>query len=67
MNRHINVQAEGMRVAEFLRLAWHPDQARYHETARRNLRRLYPSQRHHPAGLFCSGPGAAGRRSPKRK
>ncbi len=32
-----NLEAEGRKVTEFLGLAWHPDQARYHETARRKV------------------------------
>jgi len=32
-----NVAAEGRRATEFLGLTWHPDQARYHETARRKV------------------------------
>ena len=32
-----NLEAEGRRVTEFLGLTWHPDQARYHETARRKV------------------------------
>ncbi len=32
-----NVEVEGRRVTEFLDLAWHPDQARYYETARRKV------------------------------
>lgn len=31
------VEAEGCKVTEFVGLAWHPDQARYHETARRKV------------------------------
>jgi len=32
-----DVAAEGQKTTEFLGLAWHPDQARYHETARRKV------------------------------
>ena len=32
-----NLEVEGRRVTEFLGLTWHPDQARYHETARRKV------------------------------
>jgi hypothetical protein len=32
-----NLESEGQRVTEFLGLAWHPDQSRYHETARRKF------------------------------
>ncbi len=32
-----NLELEGLKVTEFLGLAWHPDQARYHETARRKV------------------------------
>jgi len=32
-----NLPAEGRRVTEFLGLAWHPNQARSHETARRKV------------------------------
>ena len=32
-----NVEAEGRRVTEFLGLTWHPDQARYYETARKKF------------------------------
>jgi hypothetical protein len=32
-----NVEAEGRRVTEFLGLTWHPEQARYYETARRKV------------------------------
>ena len=32
-----NLEAEGKRVTEFLGLAWHPDQGRYFETARRKF------------------------------
>jgi tetratricopeptide (TPR) repeat protein len=32
-----DLSAEGRKVTEFLGLAWHPDQARYHETARRKF------------------------------
>lgn len=32
-----NVEAEGKRVTEFLGLTWHPDQARYYETARKKF------------------------------
>lgn len=32
-----NLEAEGRRVTEFLGLAWHPDQARYYEKARRKF------------------------------
>ncbi len=32
-----NVETEGRKVTEFLGLAWHPDQARSHETARRKV------------------------------
>jgi len=31
------LEPEGRRVTEFLGLSWHPDQARYHETARRKV------------------------------
>ena len=31
------LEPEGRRVTEFLGLSWHPDQARYHETARRRF------------------------------
>ncbi len=33
----VNLEAEGRKITEFLGLAWHPDQARYHETARRKV------------------------------
>jgi hypothetical protein len=32
-----NLEVEGRKVTEFLGLTWHPDQARYHETARRKV------------------------------
>lgn len=32
-----NVEKEGRKATEFLGLAWHPDQARYHETSRRKV------------------------------
>jgi tetratricopeptide (TPR) repeat protein len=32
-----NLEPEGRRVTEFLGLAWHPDQVRYYETARRKV------------------------------
>jgi tetratricopeptide (TPR) repeat protein len=32
-----SVETEGARVTAFLGLTWHPDQARYHETARRKF------------------------------
>jgi tetratricopeptide (TPR) repeat protein len=32
-----NLEPEGKRVTEFLGLSWHPDQARYYETARRKV------------------------------
>jgi hypothetical protein len=32
-----DLAVEGRRVTEFLGLTWHPDQARYHETARRKV------------------------------
>lgn len=32
-----NLDAEGLRATEFLGLTWHPDQSRYHETARRKF------------------------------
>ncbi len=32
-----NLELEGRKVTEFLGLTWHPDQARYHETARRKV------------------------------
>lgn len=32
-----NLEAEGRKVTEFLGLSWHPDQARYQETARRKF------------------------------
>jgi tetratricopeptide (TPR) repeat protein len=32
-----NLEKEGRKVTEFLGLTWHPDQARYHETARRKV------------------------------
>lgn len=32
-----NLSEEGRRVTAFLGLTWHPDQARYHETARRKV------------------------------
>jgi hypothetical protein len=32
-----NVEIEGTRVTEFLGLSWHPNQARYYETARRKF------------------------------
>jgi tetratricopeptide (TPR) repeat protein len=32
-----NLELEGRRVTEFLGLSWHPDQARYYETARRKV------------------------------
>jgi hypothetical protein len=32
-----NLEGEGKRVTEFLGLSWHPDQARYYETARRKF------------------------------
>jgi tetratricopeptide (TPR) repeat protein len=32
-----DLEKEGRRVTEFLGLAWHPDQARFHETARRKV------------------------------
>jgi tetratricopeptide (TPR) repeat protein len=32
-----NMAEEGRKVTEFLGLAWHPDQARFHETARRKV------------------------------
>ena len=32
-----DMAAEGRKVTEFLGLVWHPDQARYHETARRKF------------------------------
>ena len=32
-----NLEGEGRRVTEFLGLKWHPDQARYYETARRKF------------------------------
>jgi hypothetical protein len=32
-----NLAAEGRKVTEFLGLPWHPDQARYHENARRKV------------------------------
>jgi hypothetical protein len=32
-----NLETEGRKVTEFLGLAWHPDQARYQETARRKF------------------------------
>ena len=32
-----NVEGEGKRVTESLGLSWHPDQARYYETARRKV------------------------------
>ncbi|HEX5221568.1 MAG TPA: sulfotransferase [Verrucomicrobiae bacterium] len=32
-----NLDVEGRRVTEFLGLKWHPDQARYHETARHKV------------------------------
>ena len=32
-----DLAGEGRKVTEFLGLAWHPDQARYHETARRKV------------------------------
>ena len=33
----VDMAAEGRKVTEFLGLTWHPDQARYHETARRKV------------------------------
>ena len=33
----LDMAAEGRKVTEFLGLPWHPDQARYHETARRKF------------------------------
>jgi Flp pilus assembly protein TadD len=33
----MNLEAEGHKATEFLGLIWHPDQARYHETARRKV------------------------------
>lgn len=33
----VNVAEQGRRATEFLGLTWHPDQARYHETARRKV------------------------------
>ncbi len=32
-----NLEVEGRKVTEFLGLTWHPDQVRYHETARRKV------------------------------
>lgn len=32
-----NLETEGRKVTEFLGLTWHPDQARYHEAARRKV------------------------------
>jgi tetratricopeptide (TPR) repeat protein len=32
-----NLETEGMRVTEFLGLAWNPEQARFHESARRKV------------------------------
>ncbi len=32
-----NMETEGRKATEFLGLPWHPDQARYHETARRKF------------------------------
>lgn len=32
-----DIEGQGRRVTEFLGLNWHPDQARYHETARRKV------------------------------
>jgi tetratricopeptide (TPR) repeat protein len=32
-----NMESEGRRATEFLGLAWHPDQSRYHEAARRKF------------------------------
>jgi tetratricopeptide (TPR) repeat protein len=32
-----DLETEGRKVTEFLGLTWHPDQARYHETARRKV------------------------------
>ena len=32
-----NLEPQGRRVTEFLGLSWHPDQARYYETAKRKL------------------------------
>ena len=32
-----NMEAEGQRATEFLGLIWHPNQSRYHETARRKF------------------------------
>ncbi|MCC6823030.1 MAG: sulfotransferase [Verrucomicrobia subdivision 3 bacterium] len=33
----LNMAEEGRKATEFLGLTWHPDQARYHETARRKV------------------------------
>ena len=33
----VNMEAEGRKATEFLGLVWHPDQGRYHETARRKV------------------------------
>jgi Flp pilus assembly protein TadD len=33
----VNLVEEGRKVTEFLGLVWHPDQSRYHETARRKV------------------------------
>ena len=33
----VDMAAEGRKVTEFLGLSWHPNQARYHETARRKV------------------------------
>ena len=33
----VNLEAEGRRATEFLGLTWHPNQARFHETARRKV------------------------------
>jgi hypothetical protein len=33
----VGLEAEGRRVTEFLGLTWHPDQAVWHEAARRKL------------------------------
>lgn len=32
-----NLENEGRKITEFLSLTWHPDQARFHETARRKV------------------------------
>ncbi|HUD49419.1 MAG TPA: sulfotransferase [Candidatus Baltobacteraceae bacterium] len=33
----VNMEAEGRKATEFLGLSWHPNQARYHETARQKV------------------------------